>query len=93
MLKKVIINHLNTWQGADPTTANKHCIKIETTLLLAAVRKAVDESTPWASPSAWSNPDFDKECSEMVKEAQKMRWQYIKTHSLVNWQRYKVVRN
>jgi hypothetical protein len=29
----------------------------------------------------------------MVKEAQKMRWQYIKTHSLVNWQRYKVVRN
>jgi hypothetical protein len=60
---------------------------------LAAVRKAVDESTPWTSPSAWSNPDFDKECSEMVKKAWKMRWQYIKTHSLTDWQQYKVVRN
>jgi hypothetical protein len=60
---------------------------------LAAVRKAVDESTPWASPSAWSNPDFDKECSKVVKEAWKMRWRYTKTHSLTNWQQYKVIRN
>jgi hypothetical protein len=86
VLKEALANHLGTWQGADPTTATKHRIEIETTLLLAAVRKAVDQSTPWASPSAWSNPDFDKECSEVVKEARKMRWRYIKTQSLTDWQ-------
>jgi hypothetical protein len=86
MLKEVLANYLDTWQGADPITATRHRIEIETTLLLAAVRNAVDSSTAWASPSAWSNPDFDKERSEVVKEAQKMRRQYTKTHSLTDWQ-------
>jgi hypothetical protein len=72
ILKEVFVKYLDTWQGADPATTIKHHIKIETTLLLAAVRKAVDESTPWTSPSAWSNPDFDKECSEVVKEARRI---------------------
>jgi hypothetical protein len=53
ILKKTLANHLGTWQEADPTTATRHRTEIETTLLLAVVRKAVDESTPWASPSAW----------------------------------------
>jgi hypothetical protein len=93
VLKEALANCLDTWQGADPATTTKYRIEIKTTLLLAAVGKAVDESTPQASPSAWSNPDFDKECGEVVKEARKMRRQYTKTHSLVDWQRYKVVRS
>jgi hypothetical protein len=61
--------------------------------LVAIVQSAIEDSTPWAKPSAWSNSDFDDECKAAVKEVRRLRRIHTRTKGPFDWMRYSVARN
>ncbi|EED20831.1 hypothetical protein TSTA_040250 [Talaromyces stipitatus ATCC 10500] len=73
-------------------TSKSH-IKLATVAFTAAIRKAVDQSVPWARPSAWSNPDFTPECKEAVRTCRQLRRQFSNTHNPWIWRAYLRARN
>ena len=61
--------------------------------LIETVQRGVQESTPWARPSAQANPSWTKECGEAVKHSRRMFRQYLATHSEGDWEIYRLARN
>lgn len=68
-------------------------IELELTAFLAVVRRAINDSTPWANLSVWSNPSFDAECQAAVKRTRYLRRKYTQFHESAAWQRYCRARN
>lgn len=77
----------------DLSLATHRRIKLEMGTFLAVVRRAIEESTPWARPSQWSNSDFGPECREMVKTVRALRRRYTQTHDPDDWIYYTIARN
>ena len=74
--------------GAGPPQIEAQCQK-----LLDVVQSAIETSTPWAKPSAWSNPDFDQECKAAVKEVRRLRRRHTRTKDPYDWMCYSEARN
>ncbi|OQE71313.1 hypothetical protein PENNAL_c0107G01286, partial [Penicillium nalgiovense] len=53
----------------------------------------LEDSTPWAKPSAWSNSDFDDECKAAVKTVRRLRRRHTRTKDPYDWMCYSEARN
>ncbi|KAI1829300.1 hypothetical protein DTO027I6_9813 [Penicillium roqueforti] len=60
--------------------------------LMGAIQTAIEDSTPWVKPSAWSNPDFDDACKVAVKEVRRLR-RRTRTKYPYDWMCYSEARN
>ncbi|OQD65577.1 hypothetical protein PENANT_c388G00884, partial [Penicillium antarcticum] len=68
-------------------------IEAECKELLEAVQSAIEDSTPWAKPSAWSNPDFDEACKATVNVVRRLRRRHTRTKDPYDWMCYSEARN
>ncbi|OQD74227.1 hypothetical protein PENANT_c184G05569, partial [Penicillium antarcticum] len=73
---------------ADPQRIEATCQE-----LMGVIQSAIEESTPWAKPSAWSNPDFGDECKVAVKEVRRLRRRHTKIKDPYDWMCYSEARN
>ncbi|KAJ5766658.1 reverse transcriptase [Penicillium nucicola] len=73
--------------------ADTQQIETECEELLKTVQSAVEDSTPWAKPSAWSNSDFNDECKAAVKEVRRLRRRHTRTKDSYDWMLYSKARN
>ncbi|EED15963.1 hypothetical protein TSTA_010790 [Talaromyces stipitatus ATCC 10500] len=90
---KVLQESLSQLIAPRLVNASKSYIELSTVAFTAAIRKAVDQSVPWARPSAWSNPDFTPECKEAVRTCRQLRRQFSNTHNPWIWRAYLRARN
>jgi hypothetical protein len=72
-------------QARDLSQAGPPQIEAQCQKLLDVVQSAIEASTPWAKPSAWSNPDFDQECKASVKEVRRLRRRHTRTKDPYDW--------
>lgn len=77
----------------DLSQAGPQQIEAKCQELMKIIQVAVDDSTPWANPSAWSNPDFDEECKAAVKEVRRLRRKHTRTQDPYDWMCYSEARN
>jgi ribonuclease HI len=77
----------------DLTNATRATLELATVAFLSTIRHSIEESTPWAKPSTWANPDFDDTCKEAVKSTRYLRRVYSKTHTPRAWKAYCYARN
>lgn len=77
----------------DLGNASKSHIELTTVAFTSAIRHAVEQSVPWASPSEWSNPDFTPECKEAVRTCRRLRRLHSNTHNPWVWRAYLRARN
>jgi ribonuclease HI len=80
-------------QARDLSQADRQQIEEQCQELVEIVQSAIEDSTPWAKPSAWSNSDFDDECKAAVKEVRRLRRIHTRTKDPFDWMRYSVARN
>lgn len=80
-------------QVKDLSQADAQQIECQCQTLLDVVQSAIDFSTPWANPSAWSKPDFDEDCKAAVKEVRRLRRKHTRTKDPYDWMQYSKARN
>ncbi|KAJ5215580.1 uncharacterized protein N7498_001987 [Penicillium cinerascens] len=80
-------------QVRDLSQAGPPQIEAQCQKLKDVVQSAIEASTPWANPSAWSNPDFDEECKAAVKEVRRLRRRHTRTKNPYDWICYSGARN
>lgn len=68
-------------------------IEYATDHLVEVIQRAIQISTPWATPSQYANPDFTPECKDIVKLTRRLRRLYTLTHNNEDWQQYTATRN
>ncbi|KAJ5151525.1 uncharacterized protein N7482_010777 [Penicillium canariense] len=89
-LKQYLEQHL----PPPPNTLTRpETIELACSALMRVVDAAVEFSTPWADPSSWSNPGFDEECREAIKEARRLRRVFSRTQDMEDWAIYTMARN
>ncbi|KAJ5111870.1 reverse transcriptase [Penicillium alfredii] len=80
-------------QAEDLSQAGPQQIEEKCQELMQNIQLAVEDSTPWARPSEWSNPDFDEECKAAVKEVRRLRRRHTSTQDPYDWMCYSEARN
>ncbi|KGO73006.1 reverse transcriptase [Penicillium italicum] len=80
-------------QAGGPYQADAQRIEAKCLELMGVIQSAIEESTPWAKPSAWSNPDFDDECKVSVKGVRRLRRKHTRTKGPHDWICYSEARN
>jgi hypothetical protein len=93
MDEKLFLERLELIDTIDLSRATKRRIELQTMALMAAIRRAVDTSTPWARPSQYANPDFTGECRDAIKLTRRLRRQFTRTHQPGIWVQYCIARN
>ena len=91
--KKLIQKIEEDLQARDLSQASPPQIEAQCQKLIDVVQSAIETSTPWANPSAWSNPDFDEECKAAVKEVRRLRRRHTRTKDPYDWMCYSEARN
>ncbi|KAJ5144459.1 hypothetical protein N7526_001967 [Penicillium atrosanguineum] len=91
--KKLIQKIEEGLQARDLSQAGPPQVEAQCQKLLDVVQSAIEASTPWAKPSAWSNPDFDQECKAAVKEVRRLRRRHTRTKDPYDWMCYSEARN
>lgn len=91
--KKLVRKIEESLQVKDLSQADAQQIEAQCQELLKSVQSAVEDSTPWAKPSTWSNSDFDDECKSAAKEVRRLRRRHTKTQDLFDWMCYSIARN
>lgn len=61
--------------------------------LFDIVQQAVQESTPWARPSAWARQGWTPECTTAIKTARRRYRRYMRTQEEEDRQEYTLARN
>ena len=79
------------WRSRDIRT--KEHIEQTTDHLVEVLRQGIERSTPWARPSAYSNPDFTPRWREAVKKARQLRRRWKTTGTSEDWEAYAKARN
>lgn len=77
----------------DLTNADSLRTGIEFNAFTRVIDAAIDHTVPWANPSEWSNPGFDDDCRQEVKETRRLRRRFNKTRSMIDWNAYTHQRN
>ncbi|KAI3184976.1 hypothetical protein DTO027I6_9891 [Penicillium roqueforti] len=91
--KKLIQKVEASLQARDLSQADPQNIEAQCEKLLEVVQSAIEDSTPWAKPSAWSNSDFDDECKAAVKKVRRLRRRHTRTKDPYDWMCYSEARN
>ena len=91
--KRLVQKIQESLHARDLSQADVQQIENECKELLEVVQSAIEDSTPWAKPSARSNSDFDDECKAAVKEVRRLRRRHTRTKDPYDWMRYSEARN